>query len=328
MRIDLIPPDAWTELCDRYRAQLPIPERDQIQVQIYSGYRHALLEITQSLARLFTHKKTIAISSKTEPSFESIAVGFSEDGSQVQVLDTATIATQSPHLATMSKELLFTLVSEDDPITGRLYDFSPLDQALKEQRIFRLKLSHDAFRSRPLVKPGPYEILVHSLRPDLALVVAGERCRIMPSLAPRLPWKLPDATEIATDLAPMTSSKNEIEKFEANLPAGFKRYFTAGEARLEDRAVIWHPSFDGSAVIEELARVLGEKIGPPGENTGLETSSPCRWPSSRLTDWLLARGEKEEILRGMVVISADLVKRGLDTQLTQVAATLTKLQTG
>ncbi|MEK7356709.1 MAG: hypothetical protein AAB250_09680, partial [Bdellovibrionota bacterium] len=63
-------------------------------------------------------------------------------------------------------------------------------------------------------------------------------------------------------------------------------------------------------------------------NTGLETSSPCRSPSSRLTDWLLARGEKEEILRGMVVISADLVKRGLDTQLAQVAATLTKLQTG
>ena len=36
----------------------------------------------------------------------------------------------------------------------------------------------------------------------------------------------------------------------------------------------------------------------------------------------------EEVLRGMIVISADLVKRGLTSQLSQVASTLTKLQNG
>jgi hypothetical protein len=328
VRIDLIPPEAWTALCDRYREKLPYPEKSQVQVQIYSGYRHALLEITQSLSRLFTHKKTIAVSSKTEPSFESVAVGFSEEGCVVQTLETQTAAQVAPELAKQTKELLFTLVSEDDPITGRLYDFSPIDQALKDQRVFRIKLSHEAFRTRALEKPGLYEIQILSLRPDLALVIAGERCRIHPALAPRLPWTVPDDATIAKDLTPLASSKSEIEAFESQLPAGFRRYFDANAPRLMDRAVIWHPAFDGSAIIDELASTLGEKLARPGENSALETSSPCRWPSPRLTEWLLSRGEKEEVLRGMIVISADLVKRGLTPQLSQVAATLTKLQNG
>lgn len=328
MRIDLIPPEAWTTLCEKYRAKLPFPERDQVQVQIYSGYRHALLEITQSLSRLFTHKKTIAVSSKTEPAFESVAVGFSEEGCVVQTLEVATAAEQASKLATMSKELLFTLVSEDDPITGRLYDFSPIDLALKDQRIFRIRLSHDAFRSKPLSKPGPYEIQILSLRPDLALVIAGERCRISPTLAPRLPWTMPAEAVILKDLAPSVSKKKEIEDFESKLPAGFHRYFAPGVPRLEDRAVIWHPSFDGSAIIEELATCLGENLTAPGETSTLESSSPCRWPSPRLTEWLLSRGEKEEVLRGMVVISAALLEKNLAPQLKQVAATLTKMQNG
>lgn len=328
MRIDLIPPEAWTTLCEKYRAKLPFPERDQVQVQIYSGYRHALLEITQSLARLFTHKKTIAVSSKTEPAFESVAVGFSEEGSVVQTLEVATVKEQASKLATMTKELLFTLVSEDDPITGRLYDFSAIDLALKDQRLFRIKLSHQAFRTRALTKPGPYEIQILSLRPDLALVIAGERCRISPTLAPRLPWTTPSAAMIEQDLASALSHKKEIEDFESKLPAGFHRYFAPGEARLDDRAVIWHPSFDGSAVIEELARLLGENLTEPGETSKLESSSPCRWPSPRLVDWLIARGEKEEVLRGMVVIDAELLSKNLGPHLNQVATTLTKLQNG
>lgn len=328
MRIDLIPPEAWTAVCDAYRKQLPFGSELGVQIQIYSGYRHALQEITQSLARLFTHKKTIAVSSKTEPSFEAVAVGFSEEGLQVQALDTATIAEKAPQLASMSKDLLFTLVSEDDPITGRLYDFSALDTALKDQRIFRLKLSHQAFRTRAFTKPGPYEIQIMSLRPDLALVIAGERCRIHPALAPRLPWRIPTATDIAKDLSPIVTAKAEIEALESGLPAGFKRYFAQGDSRLDDRAVIWHPSYDGSAVVDELARVLGVTMGAPGDENALESSSPCRWPSPRLTEWLLSRGEREEVLRGMVVISGDLVRRGLANPLSQVATTLTKLQNG
>lgn len=328
MRIDLIPPEAWSALCERYREVLPFEGRDQAQVQIYSGYRHALLEITQSLARLFTHKKTVAISSKTEPAFESVAVNFSEEGCQVQTLDAATVAEKAPSLATTSKDLLFTLVSEDDPITGRLFDFSAVDAALKDQRIFRLKLSHQAFRTRTLAKPGPYEIQILSLRPDLALVVAGERCRIHPSLAPRLPWRIPTDDQIAKDLSPIVARTKEIENFESRLPAGFERYFDAKASRLADRAVIWHPSFDGSAVADELARELGVSLGPAGEDGVLESSSPCRWPSPRLTEWLLARGEKPEVLRGLVVISAELLAKDVAPSLAKVAATLTKLQNG
>ena len=66
----------------------------------------------------------------------------------------------------------------------------------------------------------------------------------------------------------------------------------------------------------------------PGLNGQLESASACRWTSPRLSDWLIKRGEKEEVLRGLVMISGEVINPDLPSKLERAAQTLRKLQNG
>ncbi|MES2856011.1 MAG: hypothetical protein V4692_09110 [Bdellovibrionota bacterium] len=77
MRIDLQTPKQWHELNERYRQILGIEEAS-VFVQVYAGYQHALWESTNAIARLFQHKKNIAMCPALESSHEPIAAEFSE----------------------------------------------------------------------------------------------------------------------------------------------------------------------------------------------------------------------------------------------------------
>lgn len=336
MRIDVPVPDAWGRLSELYRAALPLKE-PALNVQIYGGLAHAVGEITSALARLYTHKKTIAIVSGVDPTFDRVAVAFSQEQFNVRMVSVADAA-RTETWAPLMDELLFALTSDDDPVTGRLYPFEAGPFAGK--RVFRLHVSHEAHRHAPLARPEPFVARILSLTPSRALMVAGERLKIEPQVAPSLHWAdphsggLPSPEEIARELAPagpsggVAAAQAAIQEFEANLPAGFRAYFSVNDARLFDRAVIYHPDFDGSAIIDELAQTLQTKIAPPGERASLETTSACRWESPRFNDWLLARGESDATTRGLVIIAANLVTPALRTHLETAAAKVARLQGG
>lgn len=324
MRIDVPTPDAWGRLSEKFRAALPLKE-PALNIQIYAGIGHAVNEITRSLAALYTHKKTIAIVKSVDPSFERVAVAFSQDGFVVKMLSVDE-ASKAETWAPLIDELLFVLTTEDDPITGRLYPFEAA--AFTGKRVFRLHVSHAAHRFQPLKRPDLFAAQILSLAPDRALLVGGERIKIEPAIAPSLFWPEAPSTEIADLLAPQSTYQNEVAEFEATLPAGFRAYFKPNESRLFDRAVIYHPDFDGSAVIDELAATLQIALPAPGQNAKLESMSACRWQSPRLNEWLLGRGETDETTRGLVVIDGSLIDSSLRVHLETAAAKISRLQNG
>ena len=335
MRIDVPGPDAWGQLSEIYRASLvsqaPQLSEPALNIQIYAGVGHAVNEITRALSKLYTHKKTIAIVSGVDPTFGSVAVAFSQEGyvvKNISVRDAAQASTWAP----MMDELLFVLTCDDDPITGRLYAFD--SSVFAGKRVIRIHVSHEAYKWTPLKRPDPFTINILSLKSDRALMVAGERCKIEPSLAPSLAWDVPTAkasallpTLSADDRASAAAEKS-VKVFESNLPSGFQAYFAKDAARVFDRAVIYHSDFDGSTIIDELSLTMQVPVQAPGADGKFESTSACRWESPRFQDWLIQRGENESTTRGLVIISVELIDQGLRTHLETAAAKVARLQNG
>ena len=332
MRIDVPISEAWAAVCNQYRAALPY-DTSTYHVQIYLGYQHALQEIAGSMAKLFAHKKTIAFVENADPAFVPVAVAFSEENYTIKSLTRADLDQPAAWIDPAQRELLFIVAAEDDPVTGRIHDLTALRASLKDKRIFLITVSHALHKMGPLAKPGPYEARILSLGPDRALMIGGDRCRVGPSLAQRLPWRPENDTEIAKSLAPHDPATLEkwqkaITDFEKSLPAGFSRYFDENAARVYDRAVFFHPGLDGLSLITELASQLSVSIPSIGEPAPLETTSPCRWENPRFTDWLTRGGESEEKVRGLALIAAEKLGPALTTQLAAAAAKIEKLQNG
>jgi hypothetical protein len=333
VRIDLQPSDSWTALSDQYRAELAkhlaVFAEPGLQVQVYMNYAQALWEITQSLAKLFSHKKTIALAGKGELLFEPIATAFSEDGFTIKTLTRDEMENPSSWFEAVQTDLLFLLYIQDDAVTGRIQNNESLLAAVKDKRVFKIAVSHSGHQFQPLERPSPFEVRVLSLGPDRALMVAGERARVVPSVARVLPWKTESSQAIAAQLSFSNADhRAQILEFEAKLPEGFKAYFAPTDARVFDRAVIYSTEFDGSAITDELARLGGFQLASPGHFSELESTSPCRWENPRIKDWLLAREGSEDVVRGLVIIDAKAVTPDLSAYLTTAARNLRKLQNG
>lgn len=350
MRIDLSVPGAWESICDQYRAALPFQDA-AVVVQTCLGYQHALWEATQGLAQLFSHKKTVAIFQGVEPAFEDIAKNMSEDEFKVKRFTLADFADPKKHpeknLATVKEWLepiiadaLFVLVAEDHPITARLYDTSALDAVLKDKRVFKISLSHAAFRQSGIARPGLYDVRVLSTAPERAVIVAGERFRVQPQLAGKLPYALGvqlegiaanTAPAIANELQTFTDSQErllKITRFEGSLAKGLKAYFQPGEARVADRAVFYGDDIDGSAVAEMLAEELAQTLGAPGADAAFEATSTNRWKSMRLATSLVASGEPPERVRGLVLIDVKAIDSLLAARLEKIVRRIHELQNG
>lgn len=330
--MDLTLTKTWDDLCDQYRGALPF-DASGLHVQVYAGYTHAVLEIAQGLARLFTNKKTIALIDREEPFFANLAAAFSAEGYTVKNITPQDESTVAEWLPGVQADLLFVLSAEDDPVTGRLADHGALWAALKDKRVFRISVSHRAHHFTPLERPGFFDVRVLSLSTERALVVAGERCRVSPAIAPILPWQMEKADVVSSQLRTVGDSESQVLKksvldFEARLPEGFMPFFTTADPRLYDRAVIYHPEIDGSALIDELAKRSGRPLAAPGFETFYEASSPCRWQDQRLADWLMSRGLSEEQVRGLVLIEASEISLELSRDLSEAAAHILKLQNG
>jgi hypothetical protein len=329
VRIDLHPTETWSAVSEQYRAALP-GLASNTQIQIYAGYQHALHEAALGIARLFSHKRSIATVEPVEPAVAAIEAVFASETYNIRHFCDDASFSDSSELD--SGDLAFVVLADDDPATGRLYGHSSILQELKDQRTFRIHISHAAHCfNRGVIQPAPFEVRILSLSPERALLVAGERFKVVPALAPSLPWHAPVAVSDRLAVFPderYQAQRKAILEFETSLPKGFRPYFkSTDQQRLFDRAVIVADGLDGYAVIDELARAVALKLHDfPGSDDKLETISPCRWNEPRVTEWLLKRGEPEEVVRGLFVVEPALINPGLPDRLQAVAQTLRSLQ--
>jgi hypothetical protein len=335
MRIDLPAGPDWRATSDAYRVYLPFQDMN-IHVQIHAGLRSAVYEATHGLARLFSHKKTIAVVEDVEPALETLLADFSADGYSIKRLNTADLADDAAFSAWYSpiaSDLLFVLFANDDPVTGRLYNRAALNTGLGDKRVFRINVthavSHLAATAKVLERPQPFEVRILSLSPERALILAGERFRTNPIIAHLLPWfSVVEPLRVVTE-DQAAKARDAVRSFEGAPPEGFKTYFSSDDdSRVFDRAVLYHPAINGSALIDELCAVLNIEPSAAGFEANFEATSPCRWSQPRVTDWLLSRGESEEVVRGLILIKSDLLNETLKHALSESAAKILVMQKG
>lgn len=342
MRFDLRSPDNWDRVCDHYRSRLEIGRDATQTIQVYQGFSPALLECAQGIAKIFAHKKTIAIPEFGEPCLQTLAQVFAADGYTVIELKRQDIENLSPFFERHKEDLLLIAYSDDDPVTGAQNQLQSLAEFFKDKRVFQIHVSHFAHVTAALRPSLPFEAQVLSLTPERALMVGGSRCKIRPLITPLLCWD--PAVEDFSQLADLSESgarlrenRAGIEVFEAALPEPLECGFAFGvENRVFDRAVFWSSEFDGLALIQEIARQLqsDSSVGPGmdfGLNdlpAGFATSSPCFWQSERLVEWRKSLGESDAKIRGLIGVSPNLDLVKVRSVLPQAIARLRSRQNG
>jgi hypothetical protein len=322
----MLPPESWDHLCTAIKSLWGL-DSHKCQIKVYRGVSHALYEITQGLTVMFPHKQGVGHIEHMSPYFEPLMVGFSRLGYQIHTTPSTALHDPAAWVAALVKDTVFVLWSDDDPLTGQLYPSAPLREQLKDKRIFQIRVSHSS-HLRPTPKaPGPYDIEVCSVTPDLCVAITGERARFVDAVTPQMPWRTQEILALLKNQKPLVEDAAKVQVFETDARTGFTPLLTKPE-RLYDRAVLFARDVDGFSVISELAKALKIEIGEPGGESLLETTSLCRWNTLNGLKWFSDQGREPEIVRGLVIIDQSLLSDRLAIQLGQIHQQLLKLQSG
>lgn len=286
----------------------------------------ALNEGVRGLARLFPHKKALAVVKGSGPWFDPLVVFMATEGYQIQEIPFAETQSGSTWISTLNKDCLMVLHGVDDPITSRILEKPDWLNALQEKKIFSVAVSNAHHHGRP-----PQGILSHQLRilsggNDGALLVVGDRASRIESLVVGIrPSRRSDLEFLRTIFAESVVYREKIETFEKKGWGGSQTILVSGDERVWDRAVLYWNDLDGSAVIDTLATKLKWTLSDPGEEPRLESVSLCRWGGLSGTKWLREQGYTPEQLRGLVIISGKFADEELGKALAESVASVRQL---
>jgi hypothetical protein len=327
MHIDFQPPYAWQELNDKAEGLLGVGPVGG-SVKVVAGARQALVELALGLARQFPHKKKIYFFRDIDPTLEAPVTALSREGCTVHGLDANLISDPERLGAAIETDTLMVLVSEDDPMLGKLNDLAALESLCESKKFYLIRVSHFHHRFLPLTKTFPRHVLrVNSVNARLAIILSSARTRwpIQFAESTGLP---PDALDhIARLTKQELVNPAAIEKFEARAPEfGATRVFPPGVVRVPDRAIVYWPDMDGYAVMVRLAEKLRLKLPAPGEAISLESTSLNRWGAVRTMDWLRGFGFTDEMIRGTLIIDQSLLDEELIGHLKEVRREILAIQ--
>ncbi len=260
-----------------------------------------------------------------------MAVALSREGFTVKALDDVEMNLPAASLDPHTKDLLFLFWSADDPVTGELFHYPALVEALKDKRIHRIEVSHSKHTCLAPVVPLPFEAKILSLRGDRAVAVNGERFKLQPPIAGGLTWPGLSAEQAALDLVVYDETlydnmKSRILAFEDDLVTGAERVLALDKSRLFDRTLFTFRDLDGLAFITELASQLALDVRDPGVPSRIETTSLCRWTDERLFGDLGLQGLGPEMIRGLVILSAEALVGDIKGKLEATRKKLLQLQ--
>lgn len=220
----------------------------------------------------------------------------------------------------LKSKTMLAAFAEDDRFTARVHDVGAARTALFADgtRIPTLTLCFGG-DWRAFV-PKPYEVRVYAFH-SAAIVIAGERLRLDPRLAPfslaartletlvSAVSLLPPVTSTAHDLhaAELQKARHDIEAFEAALLKPFRAWWPAGAPRLLDRAIVTSENFDGSYVIDQLCSKL-QSAFKDDIDSHLVPLSGCMMNDERRQEWLRSRGDDAWLIRGAMHVSLPLVR--------------------
>lgn len=309
MRVDLLHSQSWEDWNESFRAQAAVRDlKADEQFRMYRGLSHAVCEIVLGTAIFFSHKKQLTLIDGDTWAFEGVLPHLYKIGFQIQILQrqqllaaTADAAEWSAWVEQLAKETNFVLWAEDHPVSAEFFDGTAMDNALGSKRILSIAVSHasHALRRREL---SPYSVRLQSLSADFACARLGSRVRTPALFAHRQVWGENEtqaarkyfAESAREDQALVTAMETRL--FQTDF--GFQPFPFTG-ARLWDRAVVFHPGRNGSALAKLLQAEL--KLTPSDSVSGCaDTVIP------ELQTWWKPL-PNDEVLRGLLVLGLEVL---------------------
>ncbi len=304
MKVDLSTFETWEHLNSAVAAELKVPS--DITVRCYPGLPAAIFEMVQSTAQFYSHKRSIALVSGQTPHLQSILPYLYKEGYEVQIQPDGVPV--SEWLSGLKKDTCFAVFCEDHPVTAQLYPVDEIENFLNEKKIFSFRISHHnhLFRSVDLL---PYSARICSFDPQTAVVMMGVRQKAAPLLAPFLAWNKIQFLQTVQKVRDRSwENQSAIESFESHLPSGFQPLFESGVARCFDRALIFSDLAGGQALQSRLAAFLNHTLQGPSWETHIETTHLCRWGGVKSYDLWWKSRPSEDVLRGLLILSVELLK--------------------
>lgn len=327
MKIDFSSDDHWNGLNEILSQKLGITNK-AVAVRSYVGLSHGLNEIVRGLVRLFPHKKSYAVIVGCGPYFDPLSPILSMEGLNEQKIELKDLKNSPDWFQKLNKDTLFLLSSFDDPITGEIFDLSGVRKLASDQKMMTVTLYHHHHQYHALHSVLPTEACLLSLVPNLSIGILGSRTARVQSLIYGFQnWAImPPAISLLE--TPKKEKQELVETFESEKWGGFEPFFPKGSTRVFDRAVFYWRDMDGEAFVQELNKEMSRDWKKPGLENLIETTSLCRWGGLKTFDWYSAQGHDHEKMRGLIVLSADLLDQDLGPKIDKARQRVLKLQNG
>ena len=298
MLLNLKNRDQWEDLNSEIKKILNLT--DEQTVRVYSGLQHALYEFAVGTGLFLPHKRSIAYMMGVSPAFESLLPYFYKESYEVQPLLVSDFERATDWVENLRKDTNFVMMCADHAVTNEQYDSSKLEELLNDKKMYSIVIHHHGLPDRVSLS-RPYSIHIFSITVDLAIAVAGPRFKSSPLIAQDQVWNL----EIVKQKIVNARRMNEVRKqfvidFENQLPAGFKGLENL-KNRLYDRSLIYTEKASGEALRSRLIENL--KLN----EADIETTNMCRWNGFKMFDTWWDSKPSEDCLRGLLVISAEVV---------------------
>lgn len=309
MRFDLLTANGWESSNEKAREFLaPAVSETAFEARVAKGQAAGLLEVFTGTASFLSHRRTLGLVVGKSWVQEAILPHLLRENFAIKTFTMEQMRETSSVLEQLGAECSCFLWPEDHPVTGELYDGEALEEELVKKRIFSIRLSHHAFRTRPL-KLRPYAVRLCAVDPSLSVALLGARFKTPSWIAPLQSW---NPREVGASLGAAMKGAREDEKlvraFEGGLRGGWQPLLSASAPRLWDRAIVHHPEISGDEALHELRKIIGAGDWPPaGLPTEVETLHLCRWDGTmKNLDWW-AGGPKPDQVRGLVALDVSFI---------------------
>lgn len=202
-------------------------------VRVRSSVAHALTEVTKGMFRVYPHKLQLGLVAGQSPYLFMVAESVARDG--IKVFNFSSDDSIEKKISMVSEETCFVVLSEDNPITGEIYQVDDLVKKLAEKKIFTVIIRHNNHVLQPqYFSPNPYLIEIRDHQ-SYAVILLGSRSKKIDDL-----FLAPVTTDYDLQMPMLTEDKASIENFEESLSKieGISCYFSNSKNRIWDRSVI------------------------------------------------------------------------------------------
>jgi hypothetical protein len=170
-----------------------------------------------------------------------------------------------------------------------------------------LRISHNSHLYQR-IEVKPYSVRICSYQGKAAVAILGTKLRSPPLMAQSMDWTREEFLKLVIDSAIDIQDKKLVQEFEKNLPGSYQSYLKT-ENRIYDRALFYNPEITGEALQQFLKKELKQPLLAAGLEREIETTHLCRWGGTVSYDHWWKPTPAPEVLRGLMVISCELIKK-------------------